>query len=84
MTPQHQRYWRVTLALTSTVLTIWFVVIFVSGYFARSLNEFVVFGFPLGFYLFAQGAMIIFLVLIGAYVWIMNRIDRRFGVGEKR
>lgn len=84
MSPRHVRYWHYTLALTATVLTIWFVVIFLSAYFATSLNQFVFLGFPLGFYIFAQGAMIIFLVLIGAYVMIMNRLDRKFGVAERR
>ncbi|MBL8444239.1 MAG: DUF4212 domain-containing protein, partial [Zoogloeaceae bacterium] len=51
---------------------------------AASLNQFVFLGFPLGFYIFAQGALIIFLILIGAYVVTMNRLDRKFGVGEKR
>ncbi|HRD34022.1 MAG TPA: DUF4212 domain-containing protein [Rhodocyclaceae bacterium] len=84
MTPRHRRYWHYTLALTAGVLTIWFVVIFMSAYFAASLNHFVFLGFPLGFYIFAQGALIVFLILIGAYVAIMNRLDRRFGVAEKR
>lgn len=84
MTPRHHRYWHYTLGLTTVVLTIWFVVIFLSAYFAASLNQFVFLGFPLGFYIFAQGALIIFLILIGAYVVTMNRLDRKFGVGEKR
>lgn len=84
MTPRHRRYWHYTLALTAGVLTIWFVVIFMSAYFAASLNHVVFLGFPLGFYIFAQGALIVFLILIGAYVAIMNRLDRRFGVAEKR
>lgn len=84
MTPRHHRYWHYTLVLTTVVLAIWFMVIFFSAYFATSLNQFVFLGFPLGFYIFAQGALIIFLILIGAYVMIMNRLDRKFGVGEKR
>lgn len=84
MTPHHHRYWRYTQMLTAVVLTIWFMVIFLSAYFATSLNQFVFLGFPLGFYIFAQGALIIFLLLIIAYVAIMNRLDRKFGVGEKR
>lgn len=84
MTPRHHRYWHYTLGLTAVVLTIWFMVIFLSAYFAASLNQFVLLGFPLGFYIFAQGALIIFLILIGAYVVTMNRLDRKFGVGEKR
>lgn len=84
MTPRHHLYWRYTQVLTVAVLTIWFLVIFLSAYFATTLNQFVFLGFPLGFYIFAQGAQVIFLLLIIAYVMIMNRLDRKFGVGEKR
>lgn len=84
LTRRHQRYWRLNLILTVSLLTVWFVVTFVAGYFARELNEYTFFGFPLSFYIFSQGALIVFLLIIGVYVWLMNRLDRRFGVSEKR
>ena len=48
------------------------------------LNEFSFLDFPLGFYIFAQGALIAFLLIIGIYVRVMNRLDREYGVAEKR
>jgi len=40
-------------------------------------------GFPLGFYIFAQGSMITYLVIIAIYVTVMNRLDRRYRVKQR-
>ena len=77
-TPAQARYWRKNLQLTLTLLCVWFAVTFVGGYFAADLNRFEVFGFPLGFYLFAQGALVAFLVIIAIYVHRVERLDRRY------
>ena len=84
LTRRHRAYWRINLILTASLLAVWFGVTFVTGYFARELNEYSFLGFPLSFYIFSQGALIVFLLIIGVYVWIMNRLDRRFGVAERR
>ena len=76
ITPAQHRYWRKNLRLTSLLLLAWFVITFVGGYFAAELNQVSFLGFPLGFYLFAQGALIAFLIIIGIYVRTMNRLDR--------
>jgi len=41
-----------------------------------------VFGWPLSFYLAAQGASLVYLAIIGAYAWQMRRLDRRYGPTE--
>lgn len=84
LTARHRAYWRRNLALTLTLLTIWFAVTFVAGYFADELNRVSFLGFPLGFYIFAQGSLIVYLAIIGVYVIAMNRLDRRYGVNERR
>ena len=84
LTRRHRAYWRINLILTASLLAVWFLITFVTGYFARELNEYSFLGFPLSFYIFSQGALIIFLIIIGIYVWVMNRLDRRFGVAERR
>jgi putative solute:sodium symporter small subunit len=53
-------------------------------YYAAELNTLSFLGFPLGFYILAQGALIVFLLIVVAYVFAMNRLDRRYGVGERR
>ena len=75
-------YWRRNLRATGILLLIWFVVTFVVSYFARELSGITVFGFPLGFYMGAQGALLIYLLIVGFYAWYMNRLDRRCGASE--
>ncbi len=84
LTAAHHEYWRRTRLLTLSLLTVWATVTFGGAWFAVTLNEVEVFGFPLGFYLFAQGTLIVYLLLIGIYVVVMNRLDRRYGVAERR
>jgi putative solute:sodium symporter small subunit len=76
-------YWNRTRSLMWTVLAIWFVFSFVIHFFARGLNEIVIFGFPLGFYMAAQGSLIVFVWLIFWYAGRQNRIDEDCGVAEE-
>ena len=39
-------------------------------------------GFPLGFYMAAQGSLIVFVVLIFWFARTQDKIDREFGVAE--
>ena len=48
-------------------------------FFARELSSITVFGWPLSFYMAAQGASLVCLAIIGAYAWRMRRYDRDFG-----
>jgi putative solute:sodium symporter small subunit len=79
---QHQAYWNKTLRITAILLAIWFVVTFVMGYFAIALSEIVIFGWPLSFYMGAQGSLIIYILLIWYYAHYMNRLDEEYGVAE--
>ncbi|MDX5411345.1 MAG: DUF4212 domain-containing protein [Thauera sp.] len=81
---RQRAYWRRNLALTLTLLGVWFGVTFVGGYFAAELNAVSFLGFPLGFYLFAQGSLLIYLVIIVIYVFVMNRMDRQYRYGARR
>lgn len=83
LTERHQEYWKKNITLTAVLLAIWFVVTYVAGFFARELNEIVLFGFPLGFYMGAQGALIVYVVIIFYYANRMNRMDREYDVAEK-
>jgi putative solute:sodium symporter small subunit len=83
LTEKHREYWQRNLKITAILLAIWFVVTFVAGYFARELNNVTVFGFPLGFYMGAQGSLIIYVVIIFYYARYMNRLDQEYDVAEK-
>lgn len=82
LTEKHHEYWRKNLVITAILLFIWFVVTFVEAWFARELNQMSFLGFPLGFYMSAQGSLIIYVILIGVYAWYMNRLDVEYGVDE--
>lgn len=82
LTEKHQEYWHKNLVITAILLFIWFVVTFVEAWFARELNQFTFFGFPLAFYMSAQGSLAIYVILIGVYAWYMNRLDIAYGVDE--
>jgi putative solute:sodium symporter small subunit len=45
-------------------------------FYARDLARLSVFGWPLSFYMAAQGASLVYLALIGVYAWRMRRLDR--------
>ncbi len=78
----HQRYWQKNLRITGISLAIWFFVTFVVAYFARDLN-FNFFGWPFSFWVGAQGALIVYVLLIGFYARTMNRLDQEHNVAEE-
>jgi len=83
LTPeQKEAYWRRTSKLMWTIMFLWFLASFVVHMFATSLNQIVIIGFPLGFYMAAQGSLIIFVVLCFWNAFAQNKIDEEFGVAE--
>lgn len=82
LTAQHQEYWRRNLNLTLVLLAIWFVVTFVMAFFARELATINFFGWPLSFYMAAQGSLIIYILIIWFYAKKMRELDEEYGVAE--
>lgn len=84
VSPQAQQaYWRINLRYLMVLLLIWFGVSFGCGIlWVGPLNQIRLGGFQLGFWFAQQGAIYVFILLIFVYVWLMNRLDRRFGVDE--
>ncbi len=77
-------YWVRQLRIIGVLLVIWFVSSFVFGILlADWLDTYRIGGFGLGFWFAQQGSMYIFVVIIFAYVWLTNRLDREFDVDEK-
>ena len=79
---QAQAHWRKTSTLMWTILAIWFMAGFGVHFFAVQLNTIVIFGFPLGFYMAAQGSLIMFVVLCVWSASAQDKIDAEFGVAE--
>jgi putative solute:sodium symporter small subunit len=71
-------HWARTRRLTALLLALWLATGFCTVFFARDLAHLSVFGWPLSFYLAAQGASLIYLAIIGAYAWRMRILDRMF------
>ncbi|MGK7868945.1 DUF4212 domain-containing protein [Falsiroseomonas sp. E2-1-a20] len=76
-------YWRRTSGLMWTMMAIWAIAGFGVHLFATSLNTIVILGFPLGFYMAAQGSLIIFVVSLFWFASRQNAIDEEFGVEEE-
>jgi putative solute:sodium symporter small subunit len=82
LSAKHHEYWRKNLVITAVLLAIWFVVTFVEAWFARELNGITFFGFPLGFYMSAQGSLAIYVIIIGVYAYLMGKLDKEYNVDE--
>jgi putative solute:sodium symporter small subunit len=81
---QKDAYWRYNVMLTTILLVIWFVVTYIiSGVLAGWLNQFSFLGFPLGYYMAAQGSLAIFVIEIAVYAYLMNKKDEEFGIREE-
>jgi putative solute:sodium symporter small subunit len=85
LTPeQRESYWRYNVKLTTILLVIWFVVTYLlGGVFAADLNEIVVIGFPLGYWVAAQGSLAVFVIEIAVYAKLMNAKDLEYGIHEE-
>lgn len=75
------RRWRTRQRITAALLAVWFGVTFGVAYFARELNGHVL-GWPFSFWVAAQGAPIVYLVLVGLYARLMGRLDDASGVAQ--
>jgi putative solute:sodium symporter small subunit len=69
-------HWRHTRRLTFLLLALWLTTGFCTAFFARELARITIFGWPLSFYMAAQGAALICLAIIGIYAWRMRAFDR--------
>ena len=69
-----RQHWRGTRRITSALLAVWLVVTFVVAFFARELGG-TVLGWPFSFWVAAQGAPIVYLVLVCIYARRMRLLD---------
>ena len=85
LTPeQRESYWRYNVRLTVILLVIWvFVAYILGGGLAGALNNIVILGFPLGYYIAAQGSLAVFVIEIAVYARLMNKKDLEYGIREE-
>ena len=76
-------YWEKTRRLTLILLIIWVLVTFVLSWFSTWLNQWQFLSFPLGFYMAAQGSLLLYLLLIWIYNRRMHQLDVEYGVDDE-
>ena len=78
-----EKHWEKTRGLMIITLIIWFIFSIFIFMFGEELNTASFLGYPLAYYMSAQGSIVVFVVLI---FWFANRqekIDDEFGFTEK-
>ncbi len=80
---QLQNYWKENRNLVLTLLAIWAASTFLLQALASVLNNVVILGFPLAYYMGGQGTLIIFMVLIYVYAKKMDELDRKYKLQEE-
>jgi putative solute:sodium symporter small subunit len=75
-------YWNKTRRLMFIMLGLWVFFGYIIHMFVVQLNEIVILGFPLGFYMAAQGSLIAFVVMLFWFARKQNAIDEEYGVAE--
>lgn len=76
-------YWRENLRLLFSLMAIWFVVSFGAGILFREfLDQFMLGGYPLGFWFAQQGSIYVFIALIFYYVVRMKKIERKYDLDD--
>ena len=80
---QKEVHWQRTRSLMIVHLVIWFVFSYVVNWFAPQLNKISFMHFPLGFYMAAQGSLIVFVVQLFVFAKQQEKIDRECGMAEE-
>tara|TARA_B100001123_G_scaffold332162_1_gene374697 strand:- start:212 stop:472 length:261 start_codon:yes stop_codon:yes gene_type:complete len=77
------KHWEKTKGLMILTLIIWFIFGYLIFMFGSSLNSASFLGYPLAYYMCAQGSIVAFVILI---FWFANKqesIDEEFGFTER-
>ncbi|UNY98832.1 DUF4212 domain-containing protein [Zhouia spongiae] len=78
-----KKYWQHNLKYLFILLIIWFLVSYGCGIlFVDELNALRLGGFKLGFWFAQQGSIYVFIVLIAVYVYLMNKLDKKYRLNE--
>jgi putative solute:sodium symporter small subunit len=80
---QQAAYWEKTRGLMLVILAAWFVFSFLIHFWAPQLNQIRILGFPLGYYMAAQGSLIAFVLMCVWNAKAQDKIDHEFGVQDE-
>ncbi len=82
MSEQREVHWQRTRSLMIVHLAIWFIFAYLIQWFAYDLSSIKIAGFPLGYYMGAQGSLFAFVIQLFIFVKQQERIDRECGMAE--
>ena len=83
MNNKNKEYWNSNLKIVSVLLIVWFLASFGFGIlFSDFLDQIKIGGFKLGFWFAQQGSIYIFVILIFAYVYLMQKLDKTIAEEE--
>jgi putative solute:sodium symporter small subunit len=81
---QRQSYWRYNVGLTALLLGVWLAVAFLlGGLLLRWLDGHTLLGVPLGYWVAAQGSVLVFVLEAALYARLMNARDLAAGIREE-
>lgn len=81
--PKQEAHWAATKSLMIITMLLWFFFGTVVFAFGEQINHIKVLGYPLAYYMTAQGSLVAFVAMI---FWSNNRqekIDREFGFSDE-
>ena len=77
-------YWKSNLKILFWLLLAWFLVSFGVGILLSDyLDKFQIGGFKLGFWFSQQGSIYSFVVIIFVYVYLMEKLDKKYKESEE-
>ena len=80
---QTNAYWAANVRVILISMAVWFICSFGLGILLRpALKGISVGGADIGFWFAQNGSIYVFLILIFAYAWKMNKLDKEHGVEE--
>ena len=82
-TSERDAHWVRTRNLMIIHLVIWFVFSYLVHWFAPQLNHVTFLHFPVGFYMAAQGSLVVFVIQLFVFAKQQDKIDHEFGVAER-
>ena len=85
MIEEEQRvgHWWRTIVWAAVALGLVFLFAFVLPFNVNPLNRLILLGFPMGFFVAAQGALVVFVVLAYWFADRQEQTDRRHGASEE-
>ena len=83
MSSNHEAHWKETSRLTVITLLLWFFFSIVVHAFGSSLNSISFLGFPLGYYMAAQGSLLAFVIIIFGHLQDRKKLMRNMALMKR-